>query len=183
MSSIPVPRYIPSLDGATYTLAPLRYCMAPRNKLIPEGYALCLVGEQESVKQNLQQQGYVGKPFIHFDEQALATTCNHLSETMKQSIRRVNCIVSRSNTSFNMSKLSTHTLGLVPLDEVTALQNKGYGKLTWYGIGVYSYDCSINTSEYDCKNQCSSNYCYWENNTNNIDGGICNQGLDCNEQY
>jgi len=138
MSSIPVPRYIPSLDGATYTLAPLRYCMAPRNKLIPEGYALCLVGEQETMKQDLHQEGYVGKPFIHFDEQALASTCNHLSETMKQSIRRVNYIISRSNTSFNMSNLGLHTVGLVPLNEVTALQDLGYGLLTWYGIGVYS---------------------------------------------
>ena len=72
-----------------------------------------------------------------------------------------------------MSNLGIHTVGLVHLNEVTALQDKGYGLLTWNGLGVYSQ------KQKKCKNynkaHCNGTAgldgtCYWQKVDNGKSG-------------
>ena len=55
-STINTPRNIQSLDKKTYIPAPLRKLLNPKNKVIPDGYTLCLDGEQESMVADLNNK-------------------------------------------------------------------------------------------------------------------------------
>ena len=139
-STIKTPRYIQSIDKTTYIPANLRKLLNPKNKLIPDGYNLCLVGEQESMVADLNNNGYTGKSFIHLDGAALCNggAYNHLSDKMKNAITAINDMVKRDNTVFNKEEnIGIHTLGFVPTDEITQLKQLGYGRISWNSIYVY----------------------------------------------
>ena len=139
-STINTPRYIQSLDNTTYIPAPLRKLLNPKNKFIPDGYNLCLVGEQESVASDLNDKGYTGKSFIHLDAAAIAKGGAYFrtSEKIKKAITTINDMVKRDNTVFNEEEnIGIHTLGFVPIDEIIKLKRLGYGLLSWNSIYVY----------------------------------------------
>jgi hypothetical protein len=140
-STIKRPRYIQSLDKKTYIPAPLRKLLNPKNKLIPDGYELCLVGEQESIVADLNNKGYTGKPFIHLNDSAIAKGGAYvdLSDKIKNAITTINDMVKRPNNLFNTDpNLGIHTLGFVPIDEIASLNHLGYGLLSWHALGVYN---------------------------------------------
>ena len=143
-NTMPIPRYINSLDKKTYIPANLRKLLNPNRDdplPVPEGYELCLVGERESVKKDLSDKNYTGKPFIHLDAAAITVgDFKDISETMKRAIININQMVSLPNSTFNTDpKLGIHTLGFVSTDDVQALNELGYGLLTWHGVGVYKW--------------------------------------------
>ena len=140
-STIKTPRYIPSLDKKTYIPAPLRKLLNPKNNVVPDGYKLCLVGEQESIVADLNNKGYTGKPFIHLNDSAIAKGGAYvdLSDKIKNAITTINDMVKRPNNLFNTDpNLGIHTLGFVPIDEIADLNDLGYGLLSWNGIDVYT---------------------------------------------
>ena len=158
--TIKTPRYIQSIDKTTYIPANLRKLLNPKNKLIPDGYNLCLVGEQESMVADLNKKEYTGKPFIHLDSNAIAKggAYNHLSDKMKNAITAINDMVKRDNTGFNTDpRFGIHTLGFVPIDEIAVLNDLGYGLLSWHGIYVYINNCT----------------CTWNPTTRCCEGGLC----------
>lgn len=139
-STIKTPRYIQSLDKTTYIPAPLRKLLNPKKNFIPDGYYLCLVGEQESIASDLKDKGYTGKSFIHLDDSALAKGGAYFrtSDKVKKAITTINDMVKRDNTVFNVNKCcGNHTLGFVPIDDIPELNRLGYGILSWHGIFVY----------------------------------------------
>lgn len=141
-STINTPRYIMNLDKTTYIPAPLRKLLNSKNNFIPDGYNLCLVGEQESVTSDLNDKGYTGKSFIHLDAAAIAKggAYFHTSEKIKKAITTINDMVKRDNTVFNeQENLGIHTLGFVPIDDISELNRLGYGLLSWQGIFVYAW--------------------------------------------
>ena len=139
-STIKTPRYIMNLDKTAYIPAPLRKLLNPKKKFIPDGYNLCLVGEQESMASDLNDKGYTGKSFIHLDDSALAKGGAYFrtSDKVKKAITTVNDMVKRENTVFNeQENIGIHTLGFVPIDDIPELNRLGYGLLSWHGIFVY----------------------------------------------
>ena len=155
-STINTPRYIQSLDKTSYIPAPLRKLLNPKNKVIPDGYELCLVGEQESMVADLNNKGYTGKPFIHLNDSAIAKggAYNHLSDKIKNAITTINNMVKRPNNLFNTDpNLGIHTLGFVPIDEIASLNDLGYGLLSWHALGVYNTAAGnqASTGAYVCR--------------------------------
>lgn len=102
-----------------------------------KNYEVCLVGEKESIIQNLKDQNYQGKEFIHLDDKNLKDLYVFLPISVKNSIRRINKLVSNPENNFNKT-LGIHTIGLVPIDEIPALNELGYGISSWNSIKVYT---------------------------------------------
>ena len=100
-------------------------------------YQVCLVGEKESIYQNLKDQNYQGKEFIHFDTQNLETIYLLFPVRIRNAIKRLNKLVSNPENDFNKT-LGIHTIGLVPIDEIQALNDFGYGLSSWNSIKVYT---------------------------------------------
>ena len=100
-------------------------------------YQVCLVGEKESISQNLKDQNYQGKEFIHFDTQNLETIYLLFPVRIRNAIKRLNKLVSNPENDFNKT-LGIHTIGLVPIDEIQALNDFGYGLSSWNSIKVYT---------------------------------------------
>ena len=149
-STINTPRYIQSLDNTSYIPAPLRKLLNPKNKLIPDGYELCLVGEQESMVADLNDKSYTGKQFIHLDPEAIAKggAYYHLSNKIKNAITAINDMVKRPNTVFNTKpELGIHTMGFVPIVDIAQLNELNYGLLSWHGIYVYARHSSSQGSD------------------------------------
>ena len=100
-------------------------------------YQVCLVAEKESISKNLKDQNYQGKEFIHFDNQNLKTIYFFLPVKIRNAIKRLNKLVSNPENDFNKT-LGIHTIGLVPIDEIQALNDLGYGLSLWNTIKVYA---------------------------------------------
>ena len=133
------PRYISALRPAqTYIPAKLRYLLNPKNSVVPEGFALCLVGEKETMAADLNNANYTGYPFVHLNAVTLGRGINGYSDKVKENILYINDLVSFPGNEFNETDLGLHTMGLVPLAEIADLQSKGYGLRSWNGIGVFA---------------------------------------------
>ena len=104
-------------------------------------YQVCLVGEKESISQNLKDQNYQGKEFIHFDTQNLKTIYFLFPVRIRNAMKRLNKLVSNPENDFNKT-LGIHTIGLVPIDEIQALNELGYGLSSWNSIKVYATNSS-----------------------------------------
>jgi hypothetical protein len=102
-----------------------------------KNYQVCLVGKKESVAKDLKEENYQGKPFIHLDNKSLNEKYPFLQISVKNSIRRINKLISNSENDFNKTKLGIHTLGLVAISEIEPLNSAGYGLTSWNGIYVY----------------------------------------------
>ena len=102
-----------------------------------KNYQVCLVGKKEALKNDLKKLDYQGKNFIYLDNKSLNDNYPFLSISVKNAIRRVNRLISNPENDFNKSNLGIHTLGLLPLDEKKKLNEKGYGKTSWYGAEIY----------------------------------------------
>ena len=135
------PRYISALRPTqTYIPAKLRFLLNPKNNVVPEGFALCLVGERESMSADLKNANYKGYPFVHLNAVTLGQGINGYSDKIKKNILYINDLVSTPGNEFNKGNLGTHTVGLVPLAEIADLQSKGYGLSSWNGIGVFNVE-------------------------------------------
>ena len=136
-STINTPRYIRSLDKKTYIPAPLRKLLNPKNNALPDTHELCLVGQEETMNNDLDDKNYIGERFIHLEKNKKAYKL--LSPKLQKAVDAVNDMVKRENTSFNVNDCcGIHTMGMVPKSEITALNELGYGILSWHGIYVYS---------------------------------------------
>ena len=80
---------------------------------------------------------YQGKEFIHFDTQNLKTIYFLFPVRIRNAIKRLNKLVSNPENDFNKT-LGIHTIGLVPIDEIQALNELGYGLSSWNTIKVYT---------------------------------------------
>jgi hypothetical protein len=103
-----------------------------------KNYQVCLVGEKESVADNLKEIDYQGKEFIHLDDKNLNGIYSFLPVSVKNSIRRINRLISNPENDFNKSNLGIHTLGLFHISEINILNEKNYGNTFWNGIRVFS---------------------------------------------
>ena len=101
-------------------------------------YQVCLVGEKESTRRNYKTIIAKGKEFIHFGTQSLNEEYAFLPISVKNSIRRINKLVSNPDNDFNKTTLGIHTLGLVAISEIKPLNDAGYGTTKWNSIGVFS---------------------------------------------
>ena len=102
-----------------------------------KNYQVCLVSEKESLGKDLKEKDYQGKPFIHLDNNSLNSIYSFLPVSVKNSIRRINRLISNPENGFNSTYLGIHTLGLVPISEIESLKVLGYGINPWNGIKVF----------------------------------------------
>jgi hypothetical protein len=137
-STIKTPRYVMNLDNTSYIPAPLRKLLNPKNNVVPDGYNLCLVGKEETMNNDLDNRNYTGERFIHLEKNKKAY--KSLSTKLQKAVDAINDMVKRENTSFNVNDCcGIHTLGMVPKSEITALNELGYGILSWHGLFVYRH--------------------------------------------
>ena len=92
---------------------------------------------KKSIIQNLKDQNYQGKEFIHLDDKNLKEIYVFLPISVKNSILRINKLVSNPENNFNKSKLGIHTLGLAPLASIPEFNKLDYGNTTWNSIKVF----------------------------------------------
>lgn len=107
-----------------------------------KNYQVCLVGDKEKLSKDLKKKNYQGKEFIHLDDKNLKDIYSFLPDSIKNSIKKINRMISNSENSFNQnhgnkSILGIHTLGLVPIDEIKNLNELNYGNCFWHDIKVY----------------------------------------------
>jgi hypothetical protein len=100
-------------------------------------YNLCLVGNKESITEDLKEKKYEGKEFIHLTNKNLKEVFPFFDIKIKNKIKRINGLISNPENDFNKTKLGIHTLGLVPVEEIHILNSKGFGLYAWNGLKVY----------------------------------------------
>ena len=134
-------------------------------KIIFPNYTLCLVGELESVKEDIDScinnTTLLYAPFIHltssdfhYDDdnssvipvESLRLDAAFETPTVYNKVAYVNGKCSYiTGTGCAGIELGVHTLGLVPNDEIETLQTYGYGLAEWNGLNVYKgCTCEIN---------------------------------------
>ena len=140
------------------------------------GYTLCLVGEHEQIRTDLEgcpcMDGSVlpesGDPFIHLTNAVSQQDMVNVSAQQQKALMQVfsNSLVRNmvvyvnSQCSYITGKgcskqpLGVHTLGLVPNNMISVLNDCGYGLTKWEGIGVYAtapqcYDPNGSTTNAD----------------------------------
>ena len=144
-STIKTPRYIMNLDKTAYIPAPLRKLLNPKNNALPDTHELCLVGQEETMNNDLDDKNYTGLRFIHIEKNKKAY--NLLSTKLQKAVDVINDMIKRENSSFNKNDCcGIHTLGMVPKSEITALNELGYGLLSWHGLFVYEQTSTTTTS-------------------------------------
>ena len=99
-----------------------------------KNYQVCLVGERESIKSDLKKKMYTGEEFIYLNNKNLNKNYPFFPISIKNSIRKVNKLVSNPENSFNNTNL-----GIVPTNEIKILNQMGFGRTSWNGIKVYSF--------------------------------------------
>ena len=102
---------------------------------------LCLVGNKESIVEDLKDKKYEGKEFIHLTNKNLKEVFPFFDIKIKNKIKRINRLLSNTENDFNKTKLGIHTLGLVPVEEIHILNSKGFGLKAWNGLKVYHQRC------------------------------------------
>ena len=143
-STIKTPRYIMNLDKTAYIPAPLRKLLNPKNNALPDTHELCLVGQEETMNNDLDDKNYTGLRFIHIEKNKKAY--NLLSTKLQKAVDVINDMIKRENSSFNKNDCcGIHTLGMVPKSEITALNELGYGLLSWHGLFVYEQTSTTTT--------------------------------------
>ena len=134
---IEIPKYV--LEGNQNIPEDLKKVLDYFRDCGNKNYEVCLVGKKESVAKDLKENGYQDKyPFIHLDNNSLNSIYGFLPVSVKNSIRRINKLISNPDTPFNRTKLGIHTLGLVLISEIQPLNDLGYGLTSWNGIKIYS---------------------------------------------
>ena len=134
-NQIEIPKYV--LEGNQNIPEDLKKVLDYFRDCGNKNYQVCLVGKKESVAKDLKEKNYQGKPFIHLDNKSLNEDYPFLQISVKNSIRRINKLISNSENDFNTTKLGIHTLGLVPISEIKHLNDLGYGLTSWNSIDVY----------------------------------------------
>ena len=133
---IDIPKYV--LEGNQNIPEDLKKVLDYFRDCGNKNYQVILVGEKESVAKDLKERGYQGKEFIHLDDKNLNGIYSFLPMSVKNSIRRINRLISNPETEFNTIYLGIHTLGLLPIDEKKPLNDLGYGLTSWNGLGVFA---------------------------------------------
>jgi hypothetical protein len=134
-NQIEIPKYV--LEGNQNIPEDLKKVLDYFRDCGNKNYQVCLVGKKESVAKDLKEKNYQGKPFIHLDNKSLNEKYPFLQISVKNSIRRINKLISNSENDFNTTKLGIHTLGLVAISEIEPLNVLGYGLTSWNSIDVY----------------------------------------------
>jgi len=168
--------------------------------LLP-GYTLCLVGDKESIKSDLencpcvQDAAVDTESFIHLGDNDPTSQIPGLL----QYITYVNGLCSWiTGPGCSGQDLGAHALGLVPTNIIGELNGCGYGLTEWKGLYVYHWKCN---SDSDCNSAdnmdstCTKGKCYCGGGTT-VDGAYytgnkcqtwqCNTGSGCtyyNGQY
>ena len=135
-NQIEIPKYV--LEGNQNIPEDLKKVLDYFRDCGNKNYEVCLVGEKESVAKDLKENGYQDKyPFIHLDNKSLNDNYPFLPVSVKNSIRRINKLISNPETQFNTTILGIHTLGLVRISEIRPLNDLEYGTIFWNGRGVF----------------------------------------------
>ena len=158
-NQIEIPKYV--LEGNQNIPASLKIVLDYFRDFGNKNYQVCLVGEKESVAKDLKERsGYQDKyPFIHLDNKSLNDNYPFLPVSVKNSIRRINKLISNPETQFNTTILGIHTLGLLPIDEKKPLNDLGYGTTTWNSLNVFFQKCQLVKKCQECSNITSQNEC------------------------
>lgn len=102
-----------------------------------KNYEIILVGEKEKVNSYLREMCFTGKHPNFLTNDALQNVYPFLPNTIKNSMKRVNNLISNPNNEFNQTRLGIHTIGLLPKESKPALDKLSFGLTTWNGIRVY----------------------------------------------
>ena len=153
---IEIPKYV--LDGNQNIPEDLKKVLDYFRDCGNKNYQVCLVGEKESVAKDLKKNKFQGKGFIHLDNKGLNSIYGFLPVSVKNSIRRINRLISNPENDFNKTNLGIHTLGLVPISEIESLNDLDYGLTSWNEIRVYTDgnhmqmgECSEMSDTEDCE--------------------------------
>ena len=141
-NQITIPKYV--VDGNLNIPEDLKKVLDYFRECANQKYQLCLVGEKESVAKDLKGIGYQGKEFLHLDNKGLDDNYPFFPVSIKNSIRRLNLLVSNPENDFNQNpKLGIHSIGLVPKIEIKDLNDLGYGLTSWNGVQVFIDICEF----------------------------------------
>ena len=88
-------------------------------------------------------------PFIHLTDKNTKNIYSFLPVNVKNSIKRINRMISNPENSFNKTYLGIHTLGLVPISQIKNLNNFGYGLTYWNNLEIFVC-CSGSTPFFEC---------------------------------
>lgn len=89
-------------------------------------------------------------PFIHLTNKNPESIYSCLPRSIKNSIKRINRMISNPENSFNKTYLGIHTLGLVFSTEVKPLNEYGYGLTSWNTIKIYVRCVENASNDYIC---------------------------------
>ena len=139
---IEIPKYV--LEGNQNIPSDLKKVLDYFRDCGNKNYSVSLIGTQGSpgaikAEKELKERG--GNPevtYIHLSNENLNSLYSFLPVSVKNSIIRINRLISNPENDFNKTNLGIHTLGLVPISEIESLNAFGYGLTSWNGIQVYT---------------------------------------------
>ena len=141
-NQIEIPKYV--LEGNQNIPEDLKTVIDYFKDCGNKNYSVALIGTQGSpgaiiAENSLKEKGYQGDyPFIHLDNNSLKDIYVFLPVSVKNSIIRINKLISNPENDFNITDLGIHTLGLIYNPSIPKLNDLGYGRTTWNGVGVFA---------------------------------------------
>jgi hypothetical protein len=139
---IEIPKYV--LEGNQNIPEDLKKVLDYFRDCGNKNYSVSLIGTQGSpgaikAEKELKERG--GNPevtYIHLSNENLNSLYSFLPVSVKNSIIRINRLISNPENDFNTTNLGIHTLGLIYNPSIPTLNALGYGLTSWNGVGVFS---------------------------------------------
>ena len=133
-----IPKYV--LDGNQNIPEGVKIIRDYFNDCSNQKYELCLVGDKETLAEDLQKDNLKVREFIStskITEENLRKYFFWLPLNVLKSVQEINKMISNPDNDFNKTELGIHTLALVPKTEMKELKKLGYGLTSWNSLEVY----------------------------------------------
>ena len=134
-----IPKYV--LDGNQNIPEGIKIIRDYFNDCSNQKYELCLVGDKETLAEDLQKDNLKVKEFIStskITKENLRKYFFWLPLNVIKSFLEINKMISNPDNEFNKTELGIHTLALVPKTEIKELKKLGYGLTSWNSLEVYA---------------------------------------------